>query len=86
MWVFPSVDLRSGRDTLQQAPVSLAGALEEYIEDPSFEQNRIEYRTNKEAADRGSKKSTSTSKAKKPERCLFSSHGLSTYSLNAPET
>lgn len=35
-----------------QAPVSLAGALEEYLKDPNFEQNRIEYRTNKEAAER----------------------------------
>lgn len=37
---------------LRHAPVSLAGALEEYLKDPNFEQNRIEYRTNKEAAER----------------------------------
>ncbi|KAH7101541.1 ANTH-domain-containing protein [Auriculariales sp. MPI-PUGE-AT-0066] len=37
---------------LRHAPVSLAGALEEYLNDPNFEQNRIEYKTNKSAADR----------------------------------
>ncbi|PSR80211.1 hypothetical protein PHLCEN_2v6793 [Hermanssonia centrifuga] len=37
---------------LRHAPVSLAGSLEEYLNDPNFEQNRIEYKTNKEAADR----------------------------------
>ncbi|KAF9078216.1 ANTH domain-containing protein [Rhodocollybia butyracea] len=38
---------------LKHAPVSLAGALEEYLTDPNFEQNRIEYKTNKEATQRG---------------------------------
>ena len=38
-----------------QAPVSLAGALEEYLNDPNFEQNRIEYKTNKEAADKNAR-------------------------------
>ncbi len=37
---------------VEYAPVSLAGSLEEYLNDPNFEQNRIEYKTNKEAADR----------------------------------
>lgn len=32
--------------------MSLAGSLEEYLNDPNFEQNRIEYKTNKEIADR----------------------------------
>lgn len=41
---------------LKHAPVSLAGALQEYLDDPNFEQNRIEYRTNKEAADKGFKR------------------------------
>ncbi|PBK99611.1 ANTH-domain-containing protein [Armillaria gallica] len=59
---------------LKHAPVSLAGALQEYLDDPNFEQNRIEYKTNKESAERGSKggptpkksetASTSTSPAK----------------------
>ncbi|KAF7310065.1 ENTH domain-containing protein [Mycena indigotica] len=38
---------------LKHAPVSLAGALQEYLDDPAFEQNRIEYKTNKEAVKRG---------------------------------
>nr|GAT53584.1 predicted protein [Mycena chlorophos] len=37
---------------LKHAPVSLAGALQEYLDDPAFEQNRIEYKTNKEAVKR----------------------------------
>ncbi|KAG9013744.1 hypothetical protein FRB90_005749 [Tulasnella sp. 427] len=37
---------------LKYAPVSLAGSLEEYLNDPNFEQNRIEYKTNKESADK----------------------------------
>ncbi|KAI0683970.1 ANTH domain-containing protein [Cytidiella melzeri] len=40
---------------LRHAPVSLAGSLEEYLNDPNFEQNRIEYKTNKEIADRNTK-------------------------------
>ncbi|KAJ3480704.1 hypothetical protein NLI96_g8164 [Meripilus lineatus] len=40
---------------LRHAPVSLVGSLEEYLNDPNFEQNRIEYKTNKEAADRNAK-------------------------------
>lgn len=35
--------------------MSLAGALEEYIKDPNFEQNRIEYKTAKAQADKNSK-------------------------------
>ncbi|OBZ66701.1 ENTH domain-containing protein C19F8.03c [Grifola frondosa] len=40
---------------LRHAPVSLAGSLEEYLKDPNFEQNRIEYKTNKELADKNAK-------------------------------
>ncbi|THH28110.1 hypothetical protein EUX98_g6073 [Antrodiella citrinella] len=40
---------------LRHAPVSLAGSLEEYLNDPNFEQNRIEYKTQKEAADKAAK-------------------------------
>ncbi|PFH51967.1 hypothetical protein AMATHDRAFT_58213 [Amanita thiersii Skay4041] len=36
---------------LKHAPLSLAGALQEYLDDPNFEQNRVEYRTNKEATE-----------------------------------
>jgi hypothetical protein len=45
-----------------QAPVSLVGALEEYLKDPNFEQNRIEYKANKDAADRGLKNGRSVLK------------------------
>ncbi|KAJ7098730.1 ANTH domain-containing protein [Mycena belliarum] len=45
---------------LKHAPVSLAGALQEYLDDPAFEQNRIEYRTNKEAVKRGRGAKTQT--------------------------
>ncbi|KAF9778401.1 ANTH-domain-containing protein [Thelephora terrestris] len=40
---------------LKHAPVSLVGSLEEYLNDPHFEQNRIEYKANKEAADKGTR-------------------------------
>ena len=33
----------------------MAGALQEYLNDPNFEQNRVEYKTNKEAAGRAPK-------------------------------
>ncbi|TDL23980.1 ANTH-domain-containing protein [Rickenella mellea] len=36
---------------LKHAPVSLVGSLEEYLNDPNFEQNRLEYKANKAAAD-----------------------------------
>ncbi|KAJ3516945.1 hypothetical protein NLJ89_g814 [Agrocybe chaxingu] len=50
---------------LKHAPVSLAGALQEYLDDPNFEQNRIEYRANKEAAERGANVTTNGTKATK---------------------
>ncbi|THH05417.1 hypothetical protein EW145_g4815 [Phellinidium pouzarii] len=40
---------------LKHAPVSLVTALEEYIKDPNFEQNRIEYKTTKSLADKNAK-------------------------------
>ncbi|KAF9006012.1 ANTH domain-containing protein [Cyathus striatus] len=52
---------------LKHAPVSLAGALQEYLDDPNFEQNRIEYRTNKEAVERGNKRSVLDSRSRKQE-------------------
>ncbi|KAJ7078249.1 hypothetical protein C8R44DRAFT_895988 [Mycena epipterygia] len=38
---------------LKYVPVSLAGALQEYLDYSAFEQNRIEYHTNKDAVKRG---------------------------------
>ncbi|KAH8110980.1 ANTH-domain-containing protein [Phellopilus nigrolimitatus] len=40
---------------LKHAPVSLVAALEEYLNDPNFEQNRIEYKTTKALADKNAK-------------------------------
>lgn len=39
-------------DPKEQAPVSLVNSLEEYLNDSHFEQNRIEYKANKEAVDK----------------------------------
>ena len=52
--------------TILQAPVSLAGSLEEYLNDPNFEQNRIEYKTNKEIADRNAKNGVKTTPKSEP--------------------
>lgn len=35
--------------------MSLVNSLEEYLNDPHFEQNRIEYKASKEVAERGGK-------------------------------
>ncbi|VDB99917.1 unnamed protein product [Peniophora sp. CBMAI 1063] len=43
---------------LKHAPVSLVKSLEEYLNDPNFEQNRIEYKANKDAADRSVRNGT----------------------------
>lgn len=46
---------------LRHAPVSLAGSLEEYLNDPNFESNREEYRESKRVADgKPAKKVTSS--------------------------
>ncbi|KAF7309195.1 ENTH domain-containing protein [Mycena kentingensis (nom. inval.)] len=45
---------------LKHAPVSLANALQEYLDDPAFEQNRIEYKLNKEALKGGRKAKSDT--------------------------
>ncbi|CAH7677196.1 ANTH domain-containing protein [Phakopsora pachyrhizi] len=48
---------------LRHAPVSLAGSLEEYLNDPNFETNRQEYKENKRIADgKGPSKENSTPK------------------------
>lgn len=50
--------------------MSLAGALQEYLEDPNFEQNRIEYKTNKNALERAVQPSTNGKKSVPGEGCL----------------
>jgi hypothetical protein len=54
-----------------QAPVSLAGALQEYLDDPNFEQNRIEYKTAKMASERNGKNPASKTKPSENEGKLF---------------
>ena len=39
--------------SLKHAPTSLTGALKEYLDDPNFERNRLEYKENKRIADGG---------------------------------
>lgn len=53
--------------------MSLAGALEEYLRDPNFEQNRIEYKANKEAAERAERNGTvpPVPTSKPPERGTY---------------
>ena len=52
--------------------MSLASSLEEYLNDPNFEQNRIEYKTQKEAAERNAKLGIKASPkpAEKRRSCL----------------
>ncbi|TRM60781.1 ANTH domain-containing protein [Schizophyllum amplum] len=49
---------------LKHAPVSLASALQEYLDDPNFEQNRVEYKVNKQAVDKGLVKETDARRTK----------------------
>lgn len=42
---------RPSNHLTRQAPVSLAGSLEEYLRDPNFEKNRAEYQESKRIAD-----------------------------------
>ncbi|KAI5894683.1 ANTH-domain-containing protein [Schizophyllum commune H4-8] len=58
---------------LKHAPVSLASALQEYLDDPNFEQNRIEYRANKEAVDKGIVKETDARRSKPEDKPSTSS-------------
>lgn len=41
----------------------MAGALQEYIDDPNFEQNRVEYKTNKAATERAPKSTVNGKKS-----------------------
>lgn len=53
---------------LRHAPVSLAGALKEYLDDPNFEKNRQEYKENKRVADgKGAKSGNKDVEMKKAE-------------------
>ncbi|CAK5275522.1 unnamed protein product, partial [Mycena citricolor] len=65
---------------LKHAPVSLAGALQEYLDDPAFEQNRIEYKMNKEAVKRGGRGNAKETTAVPPVPALPASVAASSSS------
>jgi len=54
--------------------VSLVNSLEEYLKDPHFEQNRIEYKASKEAARNGGKSRGVTKKLAEPSEFISISH------------
>jgi phosphatidylinositol-binding clathrin assembly protein len=71
----------------EQAPVSLAGSLEEYLNDPNFETNRKEYKENKRIADGGAPSTTSALlwpplPFAKRELTSLASHSLHYHSLD----
>ncbi|GAA5919971.1 hypothetical protein JCM1841_004403 [Sporobolomyces salmonicolor] len=63
---------------LKHAPVSLAGSLEEYLNDPNFEKNRQEYKENKRIADGASSKSTPAPASSAPAAATAPSTSAST--------
>lgn len=71
--------LKQSSDPYKQAPISLVGSLEEYLRDPHFEQNRIEYKANKAAADQnarnGGKSRGVTKKLDEPSEWVTPSRG-----------
>ncbi|KAI0316015.1 ANTH domain-containing protein [Amylostereum chailletii] len=66
---------------LKHAPVSLVGSLEEYLNDPNFEQNRIEYKANKDSADRNLRNGGSA-----PKKTEKGAHNLSSATPPASTT
>ncbi|GAA5935077.1 uncharacterized protein JCM15063_003143 [Sporobolomyces koalae] len=62
---------------LKHAPVSLAGSLEEYLNDPNFEKNREEYKENKRVAD-GGQPGTASPAAAAPSKAPAPSTSTST--------
>ena len=53
--------------------MSLVNSLQEYLNDPHFEQNRIEYKANKEAARSGGKSRGVTKKLAEPSEFITTS-------------
>ncbi|KAG6869222.1 hypothetical protein C0993_009085 [Termitomyces sp. T159_Od127] len=72
---------------LKHAPVSLAGSLQEYLEDPAFEQNRIEYKA-KKAADKGLKvtENPKQSNTTNDPQTVSASKDVSESALPTPDT
>ncbi|KAF8551348.1 ANTH-domain-containing protein [Imleria badia] len=63
---------------LKHAPVSLASSLQEYLNDPNFEQNRIEYKTSKDGNRNGAPS------AQAPKGIPMTSTNLPTTSVKPP--
>ena len=75
-----------------QAPVSLASSLQEYLNDPNFEQNRVEYKASKGAVDRNPQDRNRAPSAQVPRGIVSVnhlhpnfSHVYSRYSYNISE-
>ena len=72
------IPVKLSADLYRQAPVSLVNSLEEYLNDPHFEQNRIEYKANKEITERagrnGGKSRGVTKKLPEPSEFISTSH------------
>lgn len=60
---FSAIIVKSAYSNRLQAPVSLVSALEEYLNDSNFEQNRIEYKTTRAQADKNAKEGKKTTPA-----------------------
>ncbi|KAG8904938.1 hypothetical protein FRB99_000992 [Tulasnella sp. 403] len=71
---------------LHRAPLSLAGSLEEYLNDPNFEQNRIEYKTTKEAAARNAQERKRTMRRPTEEKKAEIKAAATTASTTAATT
>lgn len=71
------IPIRLSSNPQKQAPVSLVSSLEEYLKDPHFEQNRIEYRANKDASEKvgrnGGKSRGVTKKLAEPSEFISTS-------------
>lgn len=63
-----------------QAPVSLASSLQDYLNDPNFEQNRIEYKKSKRATERKPKDRNGAPSAQVPKG-IVSIHSYSRISF-----
>ncbi|KAH0836526.1 hypothetical protein J3R83DRAFT_8165 [Lanmaoa asiatica] len=65
--------------SVKHAPVSLASSLQEYLNDPNFEQNRLDYKASKGSAERNPKDRNGASAAQVPR-------GTPTISMNSTTT
>lgn len=75
-----------------QAPISLASSLQDYLNDPNFEHNRLEYKASKAAGDRNAKDRNGAPPGQVPKGVVSVIHlhptffhDLSRYSYNLNE-